>query len=247
MVINKMTWRPARDDRIQAYLSVLDSLVSMLNAQEGRLPKGARRQRRPTGRSEFQVALLDYFDRWIETGKTDAFSKGEKQLLRGDTLRHHLDDDGIARFSLDFRFPDGAARPLQLKDQAEMWFRLFLARDGRRLLSKCSECGRYFLRKRLPKRGVDLKHGEFCSDHRSQIRIRSTRMNRRRELDRRVLLIAKLRTDWNSKRRAMSCEKWVVAQFNRQYREDRESPMTQAWITRHKKEIVLESAKLKRA
>jgi hypothetical protein len=237
MVINKMSWAPKRDDRIQAHLPILDSLVSMLNARETAGSERSRSREELIGSSQFYITLRDHFDRWIEGGKIDPCPNDRHRSLHGDTLRYNLDENGVAQFSVDFHHPDGISGTLGPKEHAEMWFLLFLARDGRRLLSKCSECGRYFLRKRLPKRGWDPIYGEFCDHHKSQVRVRSTKKTREQELHRRIELVASLLAEWRSRKRATDWKKWVVVEFNERHRKDKESPVKQAWVTRHQREI----------
>jgi hypothetical protein len=237
MVINKMTWASKRDDRIQVHLRILDSLVSMLNAQESPGLDRSKRHKRSIGQADFHIALRNRFDNWIQGGKVDTFTEPGYRPLHRDTLLHHLDENGIAQFSLDFRRPDGAARLLDPEDDAEMWFRLFLDQDGQRLLSKCSKCLRYFLRKRLPKGGGDPKREDFCLEHRSQVRMRSTRISRERKLDGRLRSVVELRRIYDLKKRAMPWKEWVRDEFNARPHHHSEKPITMAWITRHQKEI----------
>ena len=148
MVINKMTFAPARDDRIHVYVSILESLVSMLN--EALLSGASKRQVKSTARSKFQNALRVHFDSWIENGKLDPSPKDEYPLF---TMRHRLGNNGVAEFFLDFRLPRDISRPMMPESEALMWYWIFLTIEGRKLLSRCSKCERYFLRKRLPKGG----------------------------------------------------------------------------------------------
>jgi hypothetical protein len=227
-----MKFASKRDDRISVDVSILDSLVSMLNIDEALPRLTSERQLHSAARSRFQNALRVNFDSWIEKGKLDPSPKGECPWF---TLRHRVGINGIAEYFLDFDPQLDGTRPLKPEDEASMWFRLFLTIEGRRLLSRCSECYRYFLRKRLPKGGRQPNYGDFCLEHRSQVRILSTKVNRKRESKRRIKAAATLAAEWNPKKSRNKWE-WVAQKFNAKL-PSHPNRMTQSWITRHVKEI----------
>jgi hypothetical protein len=238
MVINKMTFPSKRDDRIPVYVSILDSLVSMLNEA---LPRRAsERQVRSGARSRFQNALRVHFDSWIEKGKLDPSPKDEYPCF---TLRHQVGNNGIAQYFLDFDPQLSGTRPLKPEHEALMWFRLFLTIEGRRLLSRCSKCGRYFLRKRIAKGGQQPNHDDFCPEHRSQPRIQSMKASREGKLNLRIKAAAILVAELNSKKRMKQWKKWVAQKFNENLNLASDPIfMTPSWITRHMKKIQSEMA-----
>jgi hypothetical protein len=232
----KMTFATARDDRIHVSVSILDSLVSMLNEA---LPRGASKRQIQASGSRFQNALRVHFDSWIKAGKLDPLSDDEYPSF---TLRHRVGSDGIAQYFLDFRPPRDRSGPLTPKAEALMWFRLFLTIEGRKLLSQCSKCKRYFLRKRLPKGRQQPTYGDFCPEHRSQLRVRSTKVARERQLNRRIMKAAAFAAKWNE-RKHMQLRDWVVQQYNLNLGQN-QTPMKKWWVTKHMKEIQSEAGKI---
>jgi hypothetical protein len=232
MVINIMTFAPARDDRIPVRLSILESLVSMLNVAETESAMMSR----------FQNALHAKFDSWIEKEKADPSPEDQYEFRPWMlTMGHRLGDEGIAVFFLDFEPPRGSTGPLTPEHEAFMWFALFLTITGRKLLSRCSKCGRYFLRKRLPKGGEQPIFGDFCPEHRSQVRVLSTKADRKRKLDRLIKRAAVFAAKWNE-RKHIKLRDWIVQQFNSNL--GRNQPMKKKWVSQHMKEIQLEMARL---
>lgn len=234
MVINKMSFAPKRDDRIQVYLSVLESLVSMLNGDQS-----SRHHRHRGPGAKFQTALRKLVDEWIRSGKVKREEELSTPRSYRNNLRQHLGDDGVAQFSLDFSPKDAGV--LRLNDYADRWFRLFLNTDGQNLLSKCEHCDQYFLRKRLPKSTREATGIEFCAKHKAQFRVLSNKRRREAEQDRRIEEAAELAAKWTPNKRT-HWKKWVAQEFNRNLKHYQKR-ITPAWITRHGERIRLTARK----
>ncbi len=202
----------------------------MLNGEDVLKRAPTKRTKAATRSSRFQKLLHAHFDGWIEDGKPD-LSYDRYEVLSSSMLLRSLNGEGEIQFFLDFSSPSGSDSPLSTKARAAKWFQLFQTIDGRKLLSKCSKCGRYFLRKRLRKRTLAQRYGEFCAEHKSQVRVRSTREGRERELGRKIEAAAALAAQWDPRRRNRMGDRWgwVVRNSNGQ--------ITRSWITRHLKEI----------
>lgn len=231
-------------------------LLPLLN---GKVPKQYQTLRRALGdrtvEQDFVSGLRELTKTWIESGKQgqvdDPFERAVPAQVGKFAAKHRPVIrlvDGRVRYSTCSPKPSGANDPESAaRDYATYWFVHLLDSPVRERLSKCEDCGLYFLRERMPKKGYPIKRGMFCKKHKDKARARSmtsTRMSRTREL---VCLAAKFWPEWNPQKGHQTCSKWIAARMNDQlpiwageYFQNRQGRATGRWVTEHRQEIEAE-------
>jgi hypothetical protein len=94
---------------------------------------------------------------------------------------------------------------------------------------------------RLPK-GDKQPEEDYCSAHKFRLRVRSTKIARKKELDRRVKEAAKFAHKWTASTHVEQWL-WVADSFNKG-QDSHANRMTVSWLTRHEEEIKAELERL---
>jgi hypothetical protein len=238
-------------------------LLPLLNEK---VPKHYERLRRALGdktvERDFVSVLRELTNAWIESGVQgqvdDPFERAVPTQVGKFAAKYRPVIrlvDGRVRYSTCSPEPSGAKDPESAaRDYATYWFIHLLDSPMRERLSRCEDCGLYFLRERMPKRGYPIKRGMFCKKHRDRARARSMTSTRIGRTDELVRLAAKFWLEWNSQKGQQTLSKWIAAKMNRQlpawagkYFQNRDGTATGRWVTEHCQDIEAEAKRRKHA
>jgi len=200
----------------------------------------------------FVSTLKELVDAWIESGRQgevdSPFERAVPAQVGKFTARNRPVIrlvDGRVRYSVCSPIPSMAENPEPAaRDYAAYWFIHLLDSPMRERLSRCEECGEYFLRKRMPKRGCPIKRGMYCHKHRGKARARSMKSIRDDRSDELVRLAGKFWLKWNSQKDYKTRSKWIANRMNEElpdwagaYFQNRDGTATGRWVTEHQTEI----------
>ena len=238
-------------------------LLPLLN---GKVPRQYESLRRALGNraveQDFVSVLRELTNTWIESGKQgqvdDPFERAVPDQVGKFTAKYRPVIrlvDGRVRYSLCSPEPSSANDPESAaRDYATYWFIHLLDSPMRERLSRCEDCGLYFLRERMPKKGHPIKRGMFCKKHSDKARARSMSSTREGRTDELVRLAAKFWPEWNSQMGHHLRSKWIAAKMNRQlpgwageYFQNRDGTVTGRWVTEHRQDIEAEAERRKHA
>ena len=197
-------------------------------------------------------ALRRLVDQWIDSGKKNGVdspwdritpSCDREQFLRSGTLDPIVGPD--ERITIYFwpmpraeflRTPNWNLAQAPQRKFAFWKFEVLIDCPTRERLSRCDTCGKYFVRQRMPKKGVSIKTGVFCDRCKvrgSVARTLESRERRKREL---VKLAARFWPEWERAKRRTRRSEWVAAQMN-QRNPLRAAPITMKWVTQNRAAI----------
>jgi len=192
----------------------------------------------------FHHALRGLVDAWIDSGKSNGVESPHERIVprhiqavlvgyshRNPVRWDYSASDGGLRIyaTLRNRTDDRARAAL---DTASVLFIRLLNWRARARLARCDECGTYFLRKRMPKKGMNIKRGSFCPKDKGKGSAKRTNAGRERKRGGLVARAAEFWPKWKPARRYGERSVWVARQMN--------AGITGKWVTQNKKAIEAE-------
>src|SRR5271154_6407389 len=153
----------------------------------------------------FCATLRSLVDEWIDSGKKGSEEQPSKRTIPLDALNGFIARNP-ARFELS---PRGRLRlctwPLlyeqtdllvRARDGATHYFLVLLDSPEPTRLSRCDECGTYFMRTRAPKKETPIYHGTFCADCKNKGGARRTVESRKQRTKKRIDWAADAWVQW---------------------------------------------------
>jgi hypothetical protein len=215
--------------------------------------------------SEFRATFRGLVDQWIDSGRLHLKERGEEPWERSidvstfdskriiDTLLEYCERNpprfllsGHGRFEILaeplLRFSAWPSPPPEFevtlqraRDNAIFTFVQFLDSPTRERLFRCDRCGKYFVRKRMPRKAVPIKLGSYCGKRKCESagavrRVSDGRNNRTEEM---LAWAAEAWMSWNPASHR-DRRQWVVQKVNAKLER---SHIAVNWVTRHRGEI----------
>jgi hypothetical protein len=172
----------------------------------------------------FKQMLRTLVDNWLRSGQKNEMDEPWARIVPVEDI----DDFWQQNRPEIFQEADGRLRVrlgshYQLNDQSSwarnlaisLFIRLLDSAERERL-SVCMECGRYFVRKRRPKRNAAIKLGSWCQNHRDRRKIRSVNATRDTCRARLVQLAAQLSSRHEREKPREMRSAWIVRMVNRE-------------------------------
>jgi hypothetical protein len=125
----------------------------------------------------------------------------------------------------------------QARDHAIAQFALLMDSPSRYRIFRCSECGSYFTKKRMPKKGVAIKFGSYCDrceGEASKRRVDEARKNRRSRM---IGWAADAMEQWRPGNRYGKRIDWIVKQVNAHLEAEGGETIKSNWVNRSLAEI----------
>lgn len=237
-------------------------LLPILNGTKRRESLGPDLGKKRDVERHFAGALRELTDAWIESGRQGEVDSPFERVMPAEVGRFLARNRPVtALVNGRVRYSVCSPRPSRAKDHefaareyAAYWFTHLLDSPMRERLSRCEECGAYFLRKRMPKRGCPIKRGMYCDKHAGKARARSMKGIRENRTYGLVRLAARLWPRSNSQKDHRTRSKWIASNMNKklpdwagQYFQNRDGTATGRWVTEHREEIEAEVERRKHA
>jgi hypothetical protein len=212
---------------------------------------------------EFQSTLHSLVDRWIDSGRRGdddrpwarsvqhGATESIQMTLLGFWKRHppsvsFMGETQVILTQSQARESDWihlAEQPEnyvleRARDYAIGLFAPLVDSPSRYRISKCAECYAYFMKKRMPKKGIAIRGGSYCEREQCKRAANIRRVNggRGKRLVTMIQWAADAVSEWKPERRFGSKADWVVGQV-RKKQPRWEKPIEVNWYTLHVKEI----------
>jgi len=214
--------------------------------------------------AEFQQTLGGLVDQWIESGRNNGIEEAWKRNIEwqpADTRRplvktleeYKRRNPPVASIGVDGRFdiwikPSclNSSKPLfKAREMALYHFLCLLDSPNRERLSKCDQCGTYFVRARAPKKDMPIFRGSYCENCKGSGGARRTAETRERRKQEQIEWAADAWARWKPTNRYGQRSDWVVRQVNAKRGVSRR--IQSNWLTRHNAEIEAEIERRKHA
>ena len=193
--------------------------------------------------------LRKYTDQWIDSGRKDGVDSPWERTIPSDAVDvfHVAFSESLrvradGRPAVGYELSDLGVHRLEkfgykVHGQLEATLRFMLLMDSpdRERVSRCDVCRKIFEHRRMPKRGMVIKHGSFCEACKGKGRAQGTVRSRERRKNELVALAA---TFWEQCPQAKLQERsdWVAKKMTSKLPEG-EAPITKNWVTHNRVDI----------